>query len=319
MPLLNIKDLKIHYPVRSMGTFTGTGKFLKAVDGINLSLERGSSLGIVGESGCGKSTLARGIMRLVNITSGTLCFENRDITGLSKKELKSFRKNMQMIFQDPHSSLNPRLTAGDIISIPIKIFESDLTKGTIQKRVLHLIEKVGLSPDMIHRYPHEFSGGQKQRISIARSISINPMLLICDEPVSSLDVSIQAQIINLLNELKKTYNLTYIFISHDLAATRYIADSILVMYLGKVMEIGRTDEIINNPKHPYTKALISAVPEYNKTEGAIELTGEIPSPIDPPKGCVFNTRCPIAQDKCYVDAPELITGEDNHKIACHFS
>lgn len=318
MSFLEVKNLKIRYPVGAPKIFGGHDKFVKAVDGVSFSLEKGSTLGVVGESGCGKSTLAKGIMRLTPVQSGSISLMGTDLLALSGEKLKAYRKNFQMVFQDPEASLNPRLTVGEIIAEPIQVYERTLSKSEVQKRVQKLMDQVGLSPYMIRRYPHEFSGGQRQRICIARSLSINPVLLVCDEAVSALDVSIQAQIVNLLNDLKQQYNLTYLFISHDLAATRYISDYIMVMYLGKVVEFGKTEDIMKNPTHPYTRALISAVPQYKRADAPIELQGEIPSPINPPKGCTFHTRCPRAQSRCSVDVPELTPKQHvSQLVACH--
>ena len=316
MTLLNVEDLKVHFKVGSKGLFGGEDKVVKAVNGVSFKVDRGSILGIVGESGCGKSTLVRGVSRLVPVTAGRIELLGKDLAAMGKNELRAFRKNFQMVFQDPEASLNPRLTVGEIIAEPIKVFEKGISKGELADRVTELMGLVGLSPYMIRRFPHEFSGGQRQRIGIARAISINPELLICDESVSALDVSIQAQIINLLHEIREKYKLTYLFISHDLAVVRYISDEIMVMYLGKAVEKGLTNDVINNPQHPYTKALISAVPEYNRKKQPIELSGEIPSPLNPPKGCAFAARCPIAESRCKAEEP-LLKPVDGRLIACH--
>ena len=317
MSFLEVRDLKIHFPAGRPNLLGHYQKFVKAVDGVSFSIEQGSVLGVVGESGCGKSTLAKGIMRLTPVQAGSIKLMGQDLLSLKGRELKKFRKNFQMVFQDPEASLNPRLTVGEIIAEPILEYQKELSKKDIQKRIQELMEQVGLSPYMIRRYPHEFSGGQRQRVCIARSLSINPTLVVCDEAVSALDVSIQAQIINLLNDLKKQFNLTYMFISHDLAITRYISDYIMVMYLGKVVEFGKTEDIMANPVHPYTKALISAVPQYKRTDSPVELKGEIPSPINPPPGCNFHTRCPIAADGCSQAIPQLLKKSAPQLVACH--
>ena len=317
MALLEVRDLKIHYPVGNAKLFGGHEKYVKAVDGVSFDLEKGSVLGVVGESGCGKSTLAKGVMQLTAIKSGSINLDGQDLLKMSPSELKKYRKNFQMIFQDPEASLNPRFTVGEIIAEPLKVYHPELSKDELQKRVQELMEQVGLSPYMIRRYPHEFSGGQRQRICIARSLAINPVLVVCDEAVSALDVSIQAQIVNLLNDLKSRFELTYMFISHDLAVTRYISDYIMVMYLGKVVEFGKTKDIMENPVHPYTKALISAVPEYGRKEPPIELKGEIPSPINPPSGCSFHTRCPVAKEACKTQIPVLEKKSYPQSVSCH--
>lgn len=309
MSFLKVEDVKIHFPI-------GKGKVVKAVDGVSFELKKGGILGIVGESGCGKSTLARGIMRLNQVREGKISLLGRDILAMEGSELLEFRRHLQMVFQDPEASLNPRFTCGEIIAEPIRVFEPHLKKDEVATRVQQLMLEVGLNPNLIRRFPHEFSGGQRQRISIARSISINPVLLVCDEAVSALDVSIQAQIINLLNALKKEHQLTYLFISHDLSVVRYISDEIMVMYLGKVVEKGPSLGIINQPKHPYTEALISAVPEYQRKKAVIDLEGEIPSPINPPSGCAFSTRCPKVKDHCRRERPPLERREDGRWVAC---
>lgn len=317
MALLEVEDLKIHFPVHAKNDDGSREKrFVKAVDGVSFKVERGSVLGIVGESGCGKSTLVKGIMRLLDVKSGKINLMGKDLLKLKGSQLRKFRRQFQMIFQDPEASLNPRFTVGEIIAEPIRVFEPNLKPDEVEKRVQDLMVKVGLSPYMIRRYPHEFSGGQRQRICIARSLSINPELLICDESVSALDVSIQAQIINLLNDLKKQFELTYLFISHDLAVTRYISDYIMVMYLGKVVEMGKTKDVMLNPKHPYTKALISAVPQYHRKHDQIELKGEIPSPMNPPQGCSFHTRCPQAKPECSQGTPVLEDRGDGQMVSC---
>lgn len=316
MALLEVKNLKIYYPIGKKGVFSKEEqKHVKAVNDVSFEVEQGTVLGIVGESGCGKSSLAKGIMNLTPVLSGKILLDGVDLLSLNKKDLKKERKNFQMIFQDPEASLNPRLTVGEIIAEPLQVYEN-LSKKELQYKVQELMEQVGLSPYMIRRYPHEFSGGQRQRICIARSLSLNPKLIVCDEAVSALDVSIQSQIINLLNELKDRLGLTYIFISHDLAITRYISDHIMVMYLGKTVEFGKTKDVMLSPMHPYTKALISAVPQYKNENESIMLEGEIPSPINPPPGCPFNTRCPLAEEKCLQSMPELLKKGKTQSVAC---
>ena len=316
MALLEVNNLKIYYPLSKNGLFSSEPqKYVKAVDNVSFKVEQGNVLGIVGESGCGKSSLAKGVMRLTPVMSGEILLDGVDILSLNRKNLKKERKNFQMIFQDPEASLNPRLTVGEIISEPLQVYEN-LSKKELRLRVQELMSQVGLSPYMIRRYPHEFSGGQRQRICIARSLSLKPKLMVCDEAVSALDVSIQSQIINLLNELKEDLGLTYLFISHDLAVTRYISDQIMVMYLGKTVEFGKTEEVMMSPNHPYTKALISAVPQYKKEQASLMLEGEIPSPINPPSGCPFNTRCPIVQEKCLERMPPLEIKEGHQQVAC---
>ena len=316
MALLEVNNLKIYYPLAKKGLFSNEPqKYVKAVDNVSFKVEQGNVLGIVGESGCGKSSLAKGVMRLTPVMSGEILLDGVDILSLNKKNLKKERKNFQMIFQDPEASLNPRLTVGEIIAEPLQVYEN-LSKKELRLRVQELMSQVGLSPYMIRRYPHEFSGGQRQRICIARSLSLKPKLMVCDEAVSALDVSIQSQIINLLNELKEELGLTYLFISHDLAVTRYISDQIMVMYLGKTVEFGKTEKVMMSPTHPYTKALISAVPQYKKELESLMLEGEIPSPINPPPGCPFNTRCPIVQKKCLETMPPLEIKEGHQQVAC---
>ncbi|MBP9673566.1 MAG: ATP-binding cassette domain-containing protein [Bacteriovoracaceae bacterium] len=317
MALLEVKNLKVYFPVRENSFFKRKERYVQAVDDVSFEVEEGEVLGIVGESGCGKSTLVRALMRLIPTTAGAINLLGEDLLHLPKNKLRLFRKNFQMIFQDPESSLNPRFTVGEIIGEPLKIFESNLSHKEHLYKVQDLMEKVGLSSYMIRRYPHEFSGGQRQRICIARALSIHPKLIICDEAVSALDVSIQAQILNLLNEIKERFKLTYIFISHDLAVTRHISDRIIVMYLGKIVETGRALEIIKNPQHPYTKALLASVPEYKKERNLNLLTGDIPSPINPPKGCRFHTRCPLVEPKCLEIEPILQQKSCGNYVACH--
>lgn len=295
--------------------------FVHAVSNIDLKIYEGETFALVGESGCGKSTLGRLLIRLIEPTKGNVEFEGCNISKLGEKALREMRKKMQIIFQDPYASLNPRMNVEKIISEPLVTHKIYKTKEETLKRVKELMKEVGIRPEFINRYPHEFSGGQRQRIGIARALALNPKLIVCDEPVSALDVSIQAQIINLLNKLQKEYNLTYLFISHDLSVVRYIADRVCVMFLGKICEIGKSEEIFKNPIHPYTKFLIEAVPKIDqtlRTEDKKVLIGEIPSPINPPAGCRFNTRCPYAEDICRSEEPKLkiIQGRN---VACHFA
>ena len=318
MSFLNLENVKIHYPLPRDGLFSDP-RAVKAVDGVSFGLDKGLVLGVVGESGCGKSTLARGIMALEKVSQGQITLMGKDLLGMSPSELKGFRRHFQMVFQDPEASLNPRMTCGEIIGEPLKVYEPSWSKEKRESEVRELMLMVGLNPAMVRRFPHEFSGGQRQRINIARAISIKPQLLVCDESVSALDVSIQAQILQLLEDLKTRLNLTLLFISHDLAVVRYISDQILVMYLGHVMEKGSAEQVIHNPRHPYTKALVSAVPRYKRLDQPVEMEGEIPSPINPPEGCVFSTRCPIAQDRCRREAPTLDEVDNGSLVACFFS
>lgn len=319
MAFLNVEHLDVHFPIKTKGLFQKQTQWVRAVNNVSFTLQQGKTLGVVGESGCGKSTLARAIMKLVPITGGKIELGQTDLATLSGTHLKKFRKNFQIIFQDPEAALNPRLTVGELIEEPIKVYQRHLTRSERQQRVLELMTQVGLNPYMIRRYPHEFSGGQRQRICIARAISINPQLLVCDEAVSALDVSIRAQIVNLLNDLKQQFQLTYLFISHDLSVTRYISDEIMVMYLGQIMEKGTTRQLIESPRHPYTQALISAVPLYQKEQRRekIDLVGDIPSPINLPPGCPFQTRCSLANQRCLEEKPELRQDKEGRLIACH--
>jgi peptide/nickel transport system ATP-binding protein len=292
-----------------------------AVDNVSLSIMPGETLGLVGESGCGKSTLGRCLSRLIDISDGNLLFDGTDISRLSTKAMRPLRQKIQVVFQDPYASLNPRRRVRDLIAEPLRI-HLNLTEGEITKRVDRLLDQVGLLPDHAMRYPHEFSGGQRQRIGIARAIALEPKLIILDEPVSALDVSVQAQIVNLLSDLQERLNLTYIFIAHDLSVVRQVSTRIAVMYLGSIIEIGNADDIFSNPQHPYTQALISAVPtsDIDKagSRNRIILTGDVPSPINPPDGCRFHPRCPVAQDRCKTERPLLTDTAQNRSVACHF-
>lgn len=318
-PILKVSNLKQYFPIKG-GIFSRTVNHVKAVDDISFEVHEGETLSIVGESGCGKSTTGRAILRLENPTSGDILFNNQNLLKLNKRDMRAARKDIQVIFQDPFASLNPRKTVGKSIEEALVIL-TDMPKRKREERVADLLEKVGLRPEYANRYPHEFSGGQRQRIGIARALAPNPKFIICDEAVSALDVSVQAQVLNLLKKLQKEFNLTYLFISHDLGVVRFISDRIMVMYLGKIVEVGTKDEIFNNPQHPYTKALLSAIPEPDrkKRKKKIILKGDIPSPIDPPKGCRFHTRCPIATDYCKTHEPALERTEHGSQVACFYA
>ena len=320
-PLFEVEDLVKHYPVRR-GAFPGrSGGVVRAVDGVSFTLRRGETLGIVGESGCGKSTLARVLLRLVEPTSGRARLAGEDLFGLDKREMRLARRRLQIIFQDPFASLNPRMTVAEIVREPWAIFPGVVPRGEWHDRVVDLLTRVGLNAGDAHRYPHQFSGGQRQRIGIARSLALNPEIVICDEPVSALDVSIQAQVINLLEEIQDAFGLSYIFIAHDLSVVRHISDRVAVMYLGKFVELGTWQEIYERPTHPYTQALLSAVPAIDPTERTrrIILEGEVPSPIDPPSGCRFRTRCRKAETRCAAEEPALVERAGGHPSACHFA
>ncbi|MFC7489567.1 MULTISPECIES: ABC transporter ATP-binding protein [unclassified Knoellia] len=324
--ILKADNLFKHYPIRD-GILRSTGKQnVKAVDGVSFELRRGETLGIVGESGCGKSTLGRMLMRLEEPTAGTLNFDGHDMYSLNSKEMRAVRRDIQIVFQDPYTSLNPRKTVGDIIGEPFDIHQDVVPKAGRKKAVQELLELVGLNPEHISRYPHQFSGGQRQRIGIARGIALRPKVLICDEPVSALDVSVQAQVINLMEKLQNELGLSYVFIAHDLSVVRHISDRVGVMYLGRMVELGTEEEIYQRPTHPYTQALLSAVPVPDPTmrgkREQIVLTGDVPSPANPPSGCRFHTRCFKAQERCSVDDPELIDRPDGvaaHRSACLFA
>ena len=315
--VLRVEHLKKYFPIAT-DFFGRPTAYLRAVDDISFTLERGKTIGIVGESGCGKTTLGRTILKLYDITDGEIYFEGDNITGLSKSAMKKYRTDMQLIFQDPYSSLSPRMTVGNIIGEAVRQHHI-VPKDEVHDYVLDIMKKCGLRPQFYDRYPHEFSGGQRQRICIARALAVKPKLVICDEPVSALDVSIQAQIINLLKELQTTMGLTYIFISHDLSVVKYITDRIMVMYLGNMMEMGDTAGIFRNPLHPYTQALFSAVPvpDPDVKMKRIILEGDIPSPANPPSGCKFHTRCSKCMGVCAAKAPRYVEAEAGHFVACH--
>jgi oligopeptide/dipeptide ABC transporter ATP-binding protein len=317
--LLEAHDVVKHFPVRGTA-FSRGGEAVHAVDGVSLDVRSGETLGIVGESGCGKSTLGRLLVRLHEPTAGTIRFDGRDITSLSRRRLRPFRREMQMIFQDPYASLNPRKRVGQILADPFLI-HGELSRAETRRRVGTLLETVGLSPDHVNRYPHEFSGGQRQRIGVARALALNPKLIVADEPVSALDVSIQAQVINLLDDLQHDFDLTYVFIAHDLGVVHHVSDRIAVMYLGVIVEIGPSDELFLKPVHPYTEALLSAIPaiegEDEVRRERIVLEGEVPSPVAPPAGCRFHPRCRYATDICRTERPPLVEHGRGRFAACH--
>lgn len=315
--LLRVEDLKIYYPVAGSGF--GKKEFVKAVDGVTFEVKKGEVFGIVGESGCGKSTLGRGVCKLENLTSGHVYLDGEDITEYNDRRMRSVRKKVQMVFQDPYASLNPRMSVFDIIAEPLLVHHLYRDKADLEKKVLDLLHRVGLDDYHANRYPHEFSGGQRQRIGIARALAVEPSLIIADEPVSALDVSIQAQVLNLLNELKHDLDLTYIFVAHDLSVVEYISDRVGVMYLGNFVEVGEKEKIYSNPMHPYTQALLSAVPVPDPTakRERILLEGSIPSAHKPPTGCKFHTRCPKCMECCKTQAPERYEVDDGHYVYCH--
>jgi oligopeptide/dipeptide ABC transporter ATP-binding protein len=323
--LLSVENLKKHFPVTRGIIFQKQIAAVQAVDGVSFTVKKGETLGVVGESGCGKSTMARCILKLLEPTAGRIVFDGRDITRLSRAEMRPYRREMMMIFQDPYASLNPRKRVGFIVAEALQVHKLG-TPQVIKRRVQELLEVVGLNPEHYNRFPHEFSGGQRQRIGIARALAVSPKLIICDEPVSALDVSVQAQILNLLKDLQSDFDLTYVFIAHDLNVVRYISDRVLVMYLGQVVESGARLDLYENPKHPYTGALLSAVPvpdpELGRARQRIVLEGDVPNPINPPSACRFHTRCPrFVAGHCDVDPPELVARPGlapDHAVACHY-
>ncbi len=319
--LLEVRDLKMHFPISRGILFQRQVGAIKAVDGIDFTLFRGETLGLVGESGCGKSTTGRAILQLHRPTDGEVLFEGKDLTKTKSEELRKMRRRMQMIFQDPYASLNPRMTVGSIIGEPLEVHNIGSGRKDRQERVQALLKTVGLNPYFVNRYPHEFSGGQRQRIGIARALAVNPSFIVCDEPISALDVSIQAQIINLLEDLQDELDLTYLFIAHDLSVVRHISDRIAVMYLGKIVELADRDELYSDPKHPYTQALLSAVPipdpQIENHRRRVILEGDVPSPANPPKGCNFSTRCPRVMDICRQADPPFKEYEPGHYAACY--
>jgi oligopeptide transport system ATP-binding protein len=321
--LLEVKNLKMHFPVSSGFLSRKPTGYVKAVDDVSFTVKRGETLGLVGESGCGKTTTGRCILQLYKPTDGQVIFDGQDLTRLNTKNMRAMRREMQVIFQDPYSSLNPRMTAGNIIGEPLIVHGLVSGKDEYKEKVAELLTNVGLNPYMADRFPHEFSGGQRQRIGVARALSVSPKFIVADEPVSALDVSIQAQIINLLEDLQEQFNLTYLFIAHDLSVVRHISDRVGVMYLGHMVELAERNEIYRNPIHPYTRALLSAVPIPDPVLDAqrerVLLTGEVPSPLNPPSGCVFHPRCPDANDTCSQVMPNLREVEPEHHSACILS
>ncbi|MGC4900941.1 ABC transporter ATP-binding protein [Micromonospora echinospora] len=322
--ILAVDDLVKHFPISQGVLFKKTIGQVKAVDGVSFELRRGETLGVVGESGCGKSTLARLLMRLETPTAGRATLEGRDLFRAKGAELRRLRRNMQMVMQDPYTSLNPRMTVGDIVGEPFEIHSEVAPKRSRRQRVQELLDVVGLNPEHVNRYPHQFSGGQRQRIGIARALALRPEIIVCDEPVSALDVSIQAQVINLLEQLQDEFGLSYVFIAHDLSVVRHISDRVAVMYLGRIVEIGTEEQIYERATHPYTQALLSAVPvpdpEARDRQTIIRLSGDVPSPAEPPSGCHFRTRCWKAEEVCAVQDPQtVLRAADPHPSACHFA
>lgn len=317
--LLEVRNLKKYFPVKESGLGKKEKKYVKAVDDVNFQIRRGETLGLVGESGCGKTTCGRTVLRIYDPTEGEVLYRGKNIAGLSKRELLPYRKEMQMIFQDPYASLDPRMMVGDIVSEGMREHEK-MSRAEMQEKTAYLLDKVGLNSEHANRYPHEFSGGQRQRIGIARALALNPKFIICDEPISALDVSIQAQVINMLEDLQQEMGLTYLFIAHDLCMVKHISTNIGVMYLGNMVETGAANEVYNHPAHPYTKALLSAVPlpdpQKAKERRRIILQGEVPSPINVPRGCPFSGRCTYASERCRMEKPKLKPLGDNHSTAC---
>ncbi|MCB9453989.1 MAG: dipeptide ABC transporter ATP-binding protein [Anaerolineaceae bacterium] len=320
--LVSVRGLKKHFPITAGIIVQRQVGAVKAVDGVGFDIYKGETLGLVGESGCGKSTTGRTLLQLYKPTEGSVVFEGRELTTMQSEELRKMRRRMQMIFQDPFASLNPRMSVGRIVSEPLRIHKTITAKREQQEYVEHLLEKVGLNPYFVNRYPHEFSGGQRQRIGVARALALEPSFIVADEPISALDVSIQAQVVNLLEELQEELGLTYLFIAHDLSMVRHICNRVAVMYLGKIVELANSTELYENPLHPYTQALLSAVPVPDplaeEHRQRVILTGDVPSPANPPVGCNFNTRCPVGFDLCHEDPdPELIEVSPGHWVACH--
>ena len=319
-PLLRVENLIKHFPLGGR-LFSHEPEVVHAVDGVSFDIAQGETLGLVGESGCGKSTTGRTILRLIEPTSGDVWFDGRNVPRLDAEELRAIRREMQIIFQDPYASLNPRMTVGAIVGEALLIHKLTNSARELEDRVLELLETVGLQPDHLRRYPHEFSGGQRQRIGIARALAVSPRLIVCDEPVSALDVSIQAQVINLLEDLQQKFDLTYLFIAHDLSVVQHISTRVAVMYLGRIVEIAGASELYTSPRHPYTEALLSAapIPDPEVKRQRIVLKGDVPSPVRPPSGCHFHTRCPRAFDRCSVEAPVLKDVAAGHRAACHLN
>ena len=315
--LIEIKDLKKYFPITG-GLLKRTIGHVKAVDGISLQIHRGETLGLVGESGCGKSTLGRCILRLIEPTEGSVLFHGEDLTGLNARQMRQKREKLQIIFQDPYASLNPKMTVGDIVGEPLKI-HNKTSREKIKEKTIELLQLVGMQESAVDRYPHEFSGGQRQRIGIARALALEPELVICDEPVSALDVSVRSQVLNLMNDLKRELGLTFLFISHDLSVVKHISDRVAVMYLGQIIEIAPKDELYENPSHPYTKALLSAIPIPDPTieRERIILEGDVPSPANPPSGCHFRPRCAYACERCSQEQPPMENIGNDHYVACH--
>ena len=318
MPLLEVQNLKVHFPVKG-SALAGTSLTVKAVDGVSLTIAAGEAVGLVGESGCGKSTLGRSILRLLEPTSGRILFDGKDITTLGARALRPLRRQFQMVFQDPFNSLNPRMTVGQSIGEALVIHGLGNSEAARQTRIADLLQSVGLTADAANRFPHQFSGGQRQRIGIARALAVEPRLIVCDEPVSALDVSVQAQVINLLQDIQRDRGLAYLFISHDLAVVEHLCQRIVVMYLGRVVESGPAHSVCRNPQHPYTQVLLSAVPTVTSStkRDRILLYGDVPSPIHPPSGCPFHPRCPVAETRCRTERPEFRTVANGHEAACH--
>ena len=318
--LVEVRNLKVNFPVKAGWIIPRTVGLIKAVDDVSLAIRRGETLGLVGESGCGKTTLGRAILRLERAESGDVYFGGRNLDEMNREELRGMRRRAQIIFQDPYTSLDPRQTAGDCVGEPLRVHNLVKGRGEYRDEVARLLEIVGLNPNMASRFPHEFSGGQRQRIGIARALAVNPEFVVCDEPVSALDVSIQGQIINLLQELQQTFNFTYLFVSHDLSVVRHVSDRIAVMYLGRIVEVATQDELYEDPLHPYTRALLSAIPipdpDVEAGRERIPLPGEVPSPLNPPSGCSFHPRCLLAIEECEGDVPELQEVKSGHWVSC---